>query len=152
MKNRKTIVTSSNEDLYDVHRSDFETCPHCDRKTERDDWDTASTVLILKPQNYKAGAVAILSECPLCFKKSWAHRSMDSFSSYKCFPKAWKDRVETLAEATKLEALRDWGTSICPTCKHLKSGTVEYHAWRYCAAGSGPAIKKNDKCNKYEPL
>ena len=149
MKTQKRIVLSSNQDRQTNHRADFKTCPHCDYEMEHDEWHKVAVTLVLQPRNYKSGSVAVLSECPKCFEKSWTHESMDCFAYHDEFPQAWIDRVDKLAKQTKLYALRAWGSGICHSCMHLSSGTIDYHAWRSCILGSGPVQKD---CEDYDPL
>lgn len=137
------------KDLYESHREDFKTCPGCDHSMDHKEWDKAATTLVLEPRCYKAGCVTIISECPKCFKPSWVHERMDGFEWNDQWPEDWKVAVEKKEAEAKLAALRAWGASLCHSCKHLASGTVEYHAWRQCIKGSGPAEKT---CDKYQKL
>ena len=113
------------------------------------EWDDASVMLVLHPQYFKLGYVAIVSECPKCFDKSWTHESMDNFGHYSDWPENWCEEVNKLAAAERLKALRDWGGGICHTCKNLESGKIDYVAWRHCIAGSGTPVKK---CPKYKKV
>jgi hypothetical protein len=65
------------------------------------------------------------------------------------WPPAWKKAVQKHEAKVKLQALRDWGAGICWKCDILESGTVEYHAWRYCPIGSGPV---ENVCNAFNEL
>lgn len=124
---RKKRIVQTGTDAYESHRGDFKTCPHCGHEMENKDWETAATTLVLSPRCYKAGYVAVTSECPKCYESSWVHESMTSFR-WSDWPEAWKEAVGNLEEATKLSALREWGASICHRCQHLKEGKVEYRA------------------------
>lgn len=147
-KVQKKIVTSG-ADVGLGHREDFETCPDCNHRMKSEEWDKTALVLVLEPRIWKSSAVAVVSECPKCFEKSWVHARMDGFRWNDAFPQDWKDRVKALEESTRLAALRDWGASLCWNCKHLESGKIDFHAWRHCKRGSGPALKE---CDIYEPI
>jgi hypothetical protein len=99
--------------------------------------DDAAVTLVLEPTQYKAGYVSILSECPSCFLQSWVHCGMSCFSSGP-WSEEWIAAVEARELEVRLKALRDWGAGLCHRCKHLETGTVEYHAWRGCIRGTGP--------------
>lgn len=135
--------------VIDSRREDHVHCPNCDHRMDYEEWDKAAVMLVLHPLCWKHGAVAVVSECPKCFDKSWTHESMDNFSSYSDWPENWCEAVQKLAANERLKALREWGASICHTCKHLESGKIDYVAWRHCIIGSGGPEKK---CLKYEPV
>lgn len=132
------------------HRGDFETCPSCHRKTWVKLWQKMAHTLYLEPRHIKADSVAVVSKCPICGADSWVHEPMSSFGRYlTMWPKTWQKAVQKHEAKVKLQALRDWGAGICWKCKKLESGTVEYHAWRQCARGSGPAERQ---CEVFEEL
>lgn len=106
--NKKHIVQTSN-DTFQNHRRDFETCPHCSHKMDSDEWEKIASVLVLNPKCYRAGCVAIISECPKCFESSWVHEQMRSFLYLDSWPSDWKDSVINLEKYVKLKSLRDWG-------------------------------------------
>lgn len=116
---------------------------------DNEEWEKQSVILVLSPRCYKSGCVAILSECPKCFKKSWVHERMATFKFNDKIPESWVKAVEELEKTVKLEALREWGRGICHQCKHLTGGKIEYHAWRECIRGYGPSEKE---CEKFEKL
>jgi len=72
---------------------------------------------------------------------------MESFEYSGDWPKNWVDEVKKKNAATKLQALREWGASICWQCKHLHSATVGNSTYRHCKAGMGPAVRE---CNIFE--
>jgi hypothetical protein len=148
-KTRKKRVLQTGNDNLNNHRSDFQTCPECGSEFDCDVWEGLATTLILTPLCYKAGYVAVMSECPKCFCDSWVHESYTTFHFNDCRPKEWKLAVEALEAQVRLSALRDWGAAICHRCKHLESGTVEFHAWRSCIIGHGPAEKQ---CGKFKSM
>lgn len=141
-------IVNSGPDRQANHRADFTTCPNCQHEMEDGEWDKASTILVLNPACYKAGSVSVISECPKCFEKSWVHHPMSGFK-YSNFPSKIIEAVWKLEASTRLEALRNWGKSICHRCKNLESATVEFHAWRQCIKGSGPA---ETECEKFKTL
>jgi hypothetical protein len=116
---------------------------------ENDKWDEAGVTLILEPGCYKAGCVTVISECPKCFELSWIHERMNGFQWNDAWPADWKEAVKKREASVKLEALRKWGAGICHNCRNLEEGSVEYHAWRTCIKGSGPA---EQTCDKYAAL
>ena len=135
--NRRIVQTAN--DYSDSHRKDFETCPHCDHRMKHGEWDKLADTLVLTPRCFRVGCVSVMAECPKCFKKSWVHVKYYRIEIDDDLPQKWRDTVAALDKSTKLTALRDWGSSICHRCQHLKGGIVEYHAWRQCKIGSGPA-------------
>ncbi len=142
-------VVASGAERQTNHRTDFKHCPSCDHAMENRQWDAAAVTLVLEPAYYKAGCVAIVSECPKCFEPSWVHANMSGFAWDDVWPDDWKAAVEEREAVVKLVALRDWGAGLCHSCKHLTSGKVNYHAWRHCMRGSGPATKT---CDDYTPI
>jgi hypothetical protein len=147
----KKKILSSWEETWDTHRGDFETCPACGHKETIKTWATLAIILVKKPKFFRSGSVVVVNECNQCFEKSWTHESTGSFEYSERYPENWKKVVKEIDEALKLQALRDWGAGICHKCKHLKSGTVYYHAWRHCKIGTGPAETRCsvfEECNK----
>jgi hypothetical protein len=144
---KKRILTIG-EDRQDNHRSDFESCPHCEHQMKDAEWDQCAVELIIEPRCYKSGYVIIMSECPKCHGKSWVHNRMATIA-FGCWPQSWKDAVEKRDCEDRLDALREWGKGLCWRCKKLESGTVDYHAWRNCRGGCGsPEIK----CEHFEEI
>lgn len=146
----KQRIVSSFSDSQENHRGDFETCPNCSHRMEPDEWDKIATVLILSPRCFKSSSVAVMSECPKCFSGSWVHHRMNSFE-FSYWPKKWVEEVEKKNAATKLQALREWGASLCWNCKHLESATVENSTYRHCVAGMGPAVTECSLFKKFAP-
>ncbi len=153
IKAERRIVQSGVEP-HDEHREDFRTCPHCDYAIESDEWDKLAITLVLNPRCFKAGYVSIISEYPKCFRPSWVHHRMSGFSWGDTWPRDWQEAVRTREACVKLLALREFGASLCHSCKFLVSGTVEYHAWVHCVfPGSGSMSCAAQKvCDKYEKL
>lgn len=149
VQRRALRIVTSGADRQMNHRADFKHCPSCDQAMENEAWDKAAVTLVIEPACYKAGCVSIISECPKCFELSWIHSRMAGFEWDDAWPDEWKAAVRKREAAVKLEALRQWGAGICHNCKHLTEGNVEYHAWRHCIKGSGPAEKA---CDKYAAL
>jgi len=146
---RKKRIIRSGADRQISHRANFHNCPSCDHRMETQEWDDAAVTLVLEPWCYKAGCVSIVSECPKCFELSWLHKRMWGFQHDDTWPDTWKLAVMKQEAAVKLQALREWGAGICHGCQHLKSGTVEHHAWRDCIKGTGRPVVD---CDKYGPF
>lgn len=137
---------------FQYHRNDFETCPHCNHKYSTKTWERAAIDLILDPVSCVSDRLAIVSECPGCFEKSWVHENFSSItygSEDRKYPKSWAKAAEDEDKARKLQALRDWGKGLCWHCNKLEEGTVERHAWRHCSVGSGPP---ETKCGSFDEL
>lgn len=149
IKPRVKRIVQTGDDRSINHRADFKHCPSCDHAMEHTQWDKAAVTLILDPSYYKAGSVTVVSECPKCFELSWVHESMSSFQWNEAWPEDWKQAVEKREAAVKLEAVREWGASLCHNCHHLTDAKIDHHAWRNCILGSGPARKE---CAKYLAL
>jgi hypothetical protein len=145
---KKRIVQTGN-DTQANHRADFRTCPLCSFEMPPAQWDRAATTLILAPLVFRSGAVAVMSECPKCFEGSWVHETMGMAEFREDWPAKWREAVAKLERTVKLQALRDWGASLCHRCRKLESGEVNHHAWRHCPIGSGPAAKA---CSAFEEL
>ena len=139
-------IVSSFDERQSNHRGDFETCPHCYYEMEPVEWEKAATILILEPRMFRAGSIAIMTECPQCFEASWVHERYSAFH-FGEWPDGWQQAVKRIEDANKLKALRDWGKGICHQCRHLESGTVEFHAWRHCVKGCGPP---ETTCDRFE--
>ena len=143
------IIKKGFEAFHD-HRGDFQTCPLCSANRDHSAWKRAAHTLCLKPQHVRVDSVVVISACPKCNHDSWVHEPMSMFAGYFTeWPESWKTAVQKHAAKIKLTALRDWGESICWHCRCLESGTVEYHAWRNCKKGSGPA---ETVCDGYQVM
>lgn len=147
-RHSRRVVQTAN-DRQENHRADFEHCPNCGHSMNNKSWQRAAVTLVLNPGCYKAGSVAVMSECPKCFGLSWVHHAMTGFAWDDDWPASWRAAVDAREKAVKLEALRRWGAGICHNCRHLVSGTVDHHAWRECVRGFGPV---ETACDKHAPL
>ena len=127
-------------DLPEGHRGDFKTCPHCGHCLTPDNWDALAHTLVLRPERYRKGCAATVSECPECFESSWVHVELDRIDCLD-FPKDFADAAKEESEAQKLQAFRDWGASLCWQCSLLISATTGHSAYRSCEGGNGPAVK-----------
>lgn len=145
MTRRRVIRTGDEENA--SHRSDFETCPHCEHKASWRQWEKRDRVLILEPRYERSGHAVIASECPKCFVNSWVHRRFVEIES----PKMWAKAATKQSAALHLAAVRKLGESLCWRCDKLDSATVEHHAWVHCQddARSGPAETTCDKFRDY---
>lgn len=96
----------------------------------------------------KHGSGVVVSECKKCKALSWIHMRLDSVEYVDEFPKAWKTKAKKELAKRELQALREWGSSLCWNCKKLKSGKVTTSTFRTCEIGLGPAQKE---CSAYKP-
>lgn len=142
-------IVTTGKDSYENHRGDFTTCPHCDVRYEYSIWEKNTHTLVLNPRCYKAGSVALLSECPACFKSSWVHENISLFGLSETWPKKWIERVDELGKQLKISAARKWAKSLCVNCKHLTEIKIEYSEYRHCKRGCGPT---ETECDTYEKL
>lgn len=140
----KPEIRISGGDAYQDHRRDFETCPSCGYHMCGEDWEGVVVALILEPRDYHAGCVAISSECPKCFEKSWIHYPMSIFPYKEIWPEGWIEAVEKKEKEILDQAKKDWDESLCKKCKLLnKRSDVLYQAWKSCKIGlGGPAVKE----------
>ena len=145
---KREIHRSGTEDYRD-HRADFQTCPHCDYKMDTQKWARTAHILILEPHNFKAGSIAIVTECPNCYEDSWVHQPMDSFEYADRFPMKWKEAVHKQEKKVRLQALRDWAAGLCGRCKDLQEGSVSYTTRRACPLGFGGV---ETECDKFKPV
>lgn len=129
-------------DLPEGHRGDFETCPHCGHKLETANWSALAHILVLRPERYRKGCAATVSECPKCFESSWVHTNLDGIDDNidDAFSEEWVGAAKEESAAQKLQALRDWGASLCWKCSLLTSATTGHMAYRYCKRGNGPVV------------
>jgi len=134
-------------DLPEGHRGDFKTCPHCSQRQGWSIWMALAHTLILRPEGYRRGCAAIVSECPECFESSWVHIKL--YSIEDDFPGDWANAAAEESKAQTLQTLRDWGASLCWKCSLLTSGSTGYLAIRTCEKGSGPVQKK---CELFENI
>jgi hypothetical protein len=134
-------------DLPEGHRGDFKTCPHCGYTLTTEEWDKSAHTLIPRPERYRKGCAAIISECGACFESSWLHINLYSVIDNldESFPENWVEAAKKEEATRKLQALRDWGAALCWKCSLLISATTGYRAYRRCEKGEGPAEKVCDQ-------
>lgn len=145
---RKIVTTGT--DRQENHRTDFKTCPACERQFDHRVWDKHAQILVLSPTIFRASSVAVMSPCPVCAELSWVHHRMGSFALvHPDWPKAWQTAVDKKEAQVKLTALRDWGAGLCWQCKHLQSGVVDHTARRVCIVGIGAP---RTACARFEAL
>lgn len=149
---RKTIKQSGTNESYKNHRGDFVTCPFCHHEKKNwDDWFELAVTLVLRPADYRAGAVAVWAECDKCFEQSWAHYNFDIFGRInrsKEFPKKWIEVVAEFARQTKIDAAEEWCQGLCRLCGKLETVDIGYNAYRSCEIGYGPPLTDCDKFKK----
>ncbi len=144
-------IVESGGDPYNEHRAGITTCPHCDHEMHYDEWKKCSHTLVMNPGCYKSGHVALVAECPACFKNSWVHRDMTRFTRFDALPEEWNNRVHAKSAADKLNALRDWGRGLCWRCSRLESAEIGHHAYRYCTVGMGAPATECEMFAEIEP-
>lgn len=148
----KRIVNSS-ADAHIRHRETLHSCPYCDHIPPKpyEWWDKNAETLVLYPAHVKVGHVALITECPKCFEKSWAHEAMHNFQPYKDYiwPVEWIRKVGEIYAKIRLDALRAWAFGLCGRCHLLDNGSVDEHAWRNCVKGSGPP---QTECDRFEEV
>lgn len=133
------------------HRSDFKTCPHCDATFDNDKWDRSARILIREIVHGKHGSMAVVSECPKCFKPSWVHHSISTLHwlMREIVPK-WERPVEDEYNRRKLRAIREWSASLCVQCVHVGKVVCDTSTSRSCICGFGPVHSVVDGCEKFE--
>lgn len=151
----KKIVKSGGEKGAE-HRAMITVCPDCNYDSDESNtandkpWMQGAVILVLQPRFYKKGHVAIVSECPKCFKKSWLHVDIDRVHWFsQCLPKKWIDAIKAEGERLKLQAVREWPKGLCWRCKHLKEATIDYHCYRQCIVGMGGP---ETECDDFEQV
>ncbi len=94
----KKIYSSGTNENYSNHRKLFEICPFCDFSVENKVWKENAVYLVLEPAILHVGCVAVWSECPQCFEKSWVHFRYEIFETdaryEEIFPKSWVKKVD----------------------------------------------------------
>jgi hypothetical protein len=142
-----SIATDSKACSGDVfHRSNFTSCPHCEAEFDHTKWLQQSVILVNTIVQRKHGSIAVISECPHCFEKSWVHQEI-KFTHFDMYglPKEWDKAAADELGRRQVESMRAWSTSLCVNCKHLKGVSELTHPWRNCIKGSGPVETECDK-------
>lgn len=147
-------MVHSGADMGIQHRECVTSCPNCRHQPpdQYNWWRKNAETLVLYPAHWKTGNVALITECPKCFEKSWIHEPMDNFRPYNTdvFPIEWIKKVEEILAQIRLDALREWAFGLCGRCKHLESGTVNERTWRYCdKIHGGSAVME---CDLFEEI
>lgn len=140
---KRKIVFSLDTAAVD-HRADFEHCPSCDKKFSGEKWDAQATALVLGIVHGKHGSLAVVSECPACFEKSWVHQCFSTFRITDDFPSDWKDVAAKEEACRHLEALRTFCDSQCSRCAHLRKLECETLPIVECAFGKKG---EHEKCS-----
>jgi hypothetical protein len=151
-----------------AHRRGVTFCPHCDyNDNEYASWHDGALMLVREIVFGKHGSVAVVAECPKCFKKSWVHESFSAFAVYDEY-KEWHDVVEQIHAARHETALKRFCDSLCVSCVHLRGMKGDTLCWKKCTMGKDdkavlPAGRKfyydegrpQQKCDAYlkrEPI
>lgn len=144
---KKQIVRSWDWEIWN-HRKDFQTCPNCDHEMLYTDWDNYATHLVLDTIQGKHGSAVIVSECPKCFEKSWVHQ--DLRSDIEHISEEWQEALSKELKDRIAIAQREWDLSLCRTCKKIEKTPQikDTIAYRSCAKGLGPVVKKCDLYKK----
>jgi NMD protein affecting ribosome stability and mRNA decay len=119
------------------HRTDFETCPHCQFVAHPNDWEEAASILVLNPYYPKAGHVSVITECSNCHEKSWVHKQIDVVTIPGLWPDKWREAVLELKNQIQLKVVRQWAVGLCGRCTKLETAKAEYAARRSCVRGIG---------------
>ncbi len=122
------------------HRAGVTNCPHCDFTPpmfeKGDTWAKAATTLILDEVHGKHGSLAVISECPTCFKKSWVHQPFSFFEDYhEMYPEDWQKAATKEYDRRHLESVRALSQSLCIGCDHLRKVKVDTHVVVDCTLG-----------------
>lgn len=144
---KRSISTDSAACSGDVfHRVNFTNCPHCEAEFDHTKWLQQAVVLVNTIVQCKHGAVAVISECPHCFERSWVHNDI-KFTHFEMYglPKEWDKAAADELGRRQVSSIQDWAASICVNCRQLKGVHDLTHAWRNCIKGSGPVEAKCDK-------
>jgi hypothetical protein len=145
-KRKRKVMSSLPKTAH--HRSDFVTCPHCEEELEQDLWDKKATILVTSIVHAKHGSVAVVSECPTCFELSWVHRALISFDVYydEIAPE-WIGIANEELDKRRIASIREWATSLCINCAHVKNASSDTSSHRSCIRGFGPA--EQTECEKF---
>ena len=158
----KKRLTRSDSCLQTVkHREGIYNCPHCDHNPEDSSkgafsdalfwWGNNAEILICAVVRGRHDSVALVTECPKCFKKSWCHFPLSGFDYYPDLPKNWASAVEEEEHSRHILAARNWSFGLCGRCEHLKSVTLNTSARRTCAIGFGGPLRVCDMFKAVDP-
>ncbi len=158
------------------HRVAVTKCPYCDWEPNEADgprhgsyrwWVENAHTLIAAEVWGKHEYVATLTECASCFKTSWTHWGLTSFTSMDV-PESWKTAVDKEAERRHMASIALYRTSICQQCVHLRGIELKTHAWKECTMGkeekldgkvylqSGPVVQEEgtsmlkNQCDRFQ--
>ncbi len=147
----RTLTRDSRACSVHSHRPDFRHCPHCDEVTEHEDWLKRARVLVIAVVYGKHGSIAVLSDCPKCFEKSWVHQDIQHVGRFMGelygWPEEWTKAAEAEHSRRHLEGIRELDGSLCQSCAKLQTMEITTHVWRNCGAGCGGPLKE---CMAYE--
>lgn len=106
-----------------AHRVGVDSCPHCGKGFNYDlgPWEKSATHVVLDIVHGKHGSIAVVSECPECFEKSWLHFTSSSFGD---FANEFTEEIRLAArkelDRRHLGAVVTFVNSLCAGCKHLR--------------------------------
>lgn len=173
----RKIITDAGVCTQHNHREAVTSCPFCQHEPAKGGrtsdsyrwWVNAAHTLVAAEVWGKHEYVAVITECPSCFKSSWVHWGLTSFS-YMDVPDAWKKAIEKEGEQRHLAAIRTWSKGICQFCVHLRKVELKTACWKHCTLGSerkldgriylqggppavavGTSMLKN-QCDQYKPV
>ena len=112
------------------HREDFTSCPGCDMQYSNEEWDNLAAILVLDEMYGKHGSIVIVSECDVCFEKSWVHHWLIGF--FDQFPEDWQQAIAKEYKDRKDVVDRSWNKSLCKTCKNGKRVDEDTLDWVKC--------------------
>lgn len=131
------------------HRGSLDCCPFCQFEQKIKEWHKQASILVVAEIQGVHRSVAIVTECPKCFEKSWVHIEM-SFSTYdSCYSKSWIEAIRKEYDKRCLSALREWKKGICGECALLTGGEITTHAWSLCDGRSGGV---EIKCDRFQEI
>jgi hypothetical protein len=124
------------------HRRGVTSCPHCDfNDNDYTAWHVGAVILVTEIVHGKHGSMAVVAECPECFKKSWVHESFSAFSCYDEYPEDWKRIAKQTEDSRHEVALKEFCDSLCVSCKHLRGLEANTLCWKKCTMGKDDKAK-----------
>lgn len=123
------------------HRVGVTSCPHCDHNdNDYDSWHAGALAIVTEIVHGKHGSMAVISECPKCFKKSWVHEAFSAFSYTDAYAE-WKELAAKTEAERHRKGLIVFCDSLCVRCVHLRGFEGDTLCWKKCTMGKDDAIK-----------